>query len=136
MRPKFTRRNALSSLGIWAAASPLLEAQEFESPRLRGEPAGRVTPLNEIVDPFEMEAVAERKLSSVLFSAIAGGDRQAFERIVFRPRRFINPQPVDLTVELFGEKLYTPLIVGPVAAIARTNSPCMISRIRCIPCGP
>ena len=58
MRPKFTRRNALSSLGLWAAGSPLLEAQEFEGPRLQGEPPGRVTPLNEIVNAFEMEAVA------------------------------------------------------------------------------
>jgi 4-hydroxymandelate oxidase len=115
MRPKFTRRNALSSLGIWAAGSPLLEAQEFEGPRLQGEPPGRITPLNETVNAFEIEAAAERKLSSTVFSAIAGGDRQAFERIVFRPRRFINPQPIDLTVELFGEKLYTPIIVGPVA---------------------
>src|SRR6185436_16585848 len=99
----YSRRTALRNLGVWAAASPLLTAQETQSPKLAGEPPGRITPRAELLNVFEVEAMAERKLPGTVFSAIAGGDRRAFERIIFRPRRFINPVPLDLTVELFGE---------------------------------
>jgi 4-hydroxymandelate oxidase len=115
MSTAYSRRTALRSLGIWAAASPLLKAQETQSPKLMGEPPGRIAPRSELLNVFEVEAMAERKLPSTVFSAIAGGDRRAFERIIFRPRRFINPVPLDLTVELFGEKMYTPILVGPAS---------------------
>jgi 4-hydroxymandelate oxidase len=113
------RRTALRRLASWAAASRLLRAQEKQGPRLTGEAAGRITPLAEVLNPWEFEAMAERKLAPQYFAAIAGGDRSAFERIVFRPRRFINAVPLDLSVTLFGEKLYTPIVVGPAQNVQR-----------------
>src|SRR5262245_8585931 len=53
----FTRRRALGSLGSLLAASPVLQGQE-----LIGEPPGRITPRAELVNLFEVEAVAKRKL--------------------------------------------------------------------------
>jgi 4-hydroxymandelate oxidase len=80
-----------------------------------GEPPGRITPRNELLNTFEVEAMAERKLPAAVFASIAGGDRRAFEHMIFRPRRFINPVPLDLTVDLFGEKMYTPILAGPAS---------------------
>ena len=115
MRARVSRRAVLTRLGLWAAASPLLKAQESASPRLLGEPSGRIAPLAEVLNPWEFEAMAERKLPPALFASIAGGDRKIFEHIIFRPRRYINPVELDLTANLFGDKLYTPILVGPAA---------------------
>ena len=105
-----TRRRALGSLGSLLAASPLLEGQE-----LIGEPAGRITPRAELVNLFEVEAVAKRKLSGAVYSTIAGGDRRAFDRMTFRPRMLVDVQKLDLTTQLFGETLFAPILAGPMS---------------------
>ena len=112
MKTKSTRRTALRGLGLWAAGSPLLGA---DAPKLEGEPPGRITPRAELVIVSEVEAVAQRKLASTLYATIAGGDRDAYERILLRPRRFVNVERLDLTAELFGEKMFTPILVGPAS---------------------
>jgi 4-hydroxymandelate oxidase len=109
-RPGWTRRRALEAFGSLLAASPLLRAQE-----LAGEPAGRIAPREELVNLFEVEAVAKRKLAPDVYSTIAGSDRAAFDRITFRPRMMVNVVHLDLTTELFGEKLFTPILMGPMA---------------------
>jgi len=114
MKTEGTRRTALKCLGTWAAASPVLCGQTNE-PRLEGEPVGRLTPREQAVNVFEVEAVAQRKLAATVYSTIAGGDRLAFDRILLRPRRFVNVENLDLTAELFGQKMFTPILVGPAA---------------------
>ena len=106
----FTRRRALGSLGSLLAASPLLQGQE-----LIGEPPGRIAPRAELVNLFEVEAVAKRKLPGTVYSSIAGGDRKAFDRMTFRPRMLVNVQRMDLTTELLGETLFAPILAGPMA---------------------
>src|SRR5438128_2499903 len=107
---RFSRRQALESIGSLFGASPLLRAQE-----LIGEPPGRIAPRAEVVNVFEVEAVAKRKLSSVAYSTIAGSDRKAFDRMTFRPRMLVDVQKLDLTTELFGEKLFAPILAGPMS---------------------
>ena len=114
MSANFSRRRALSSLGLWAAASPLLNAQD-EAPRRNLEAAGRIAPRAELVNVPEFEVMAQRKLAATTFSTIADGDRRAFERIIFRPRMLVNTTKLDLSVDLFGEKLFAPIIVGPAS---------------------
>ena len=109
-RDRFSRRRALKNFGCLMAASPLLKAQE-----LAGEPPGRITPRQEAVNVFEVEAMAQRKLPGPVYSMIAGSDRRAFDRITFRPRMLVNVQQIDLTTELFGEKMFAPILVGPMS---------------------
>ncbi len=113
-----TRRTALRSLGLWAAGSPLLRAQE-DAPLYHGEPPGRIAPRSELINVLEYEEMAERKLGSAAFAAIAGGDRSAFERMIFRPRMFVNTTQLDLSLELFGQKMLAPILVGPASEQAR-----------------
>jgi len=115
MSVKLTRRTALASLGLWQAASPLLRGQETKWPRPVGEAPGRITPLEEVLNTFEMEAMAERKLTPAAFGTLAGGDRAVFDHIIFRPRRYLHAEEIDLTTTLFGETLYTPILVGPAS---------------------
>jgi 4-hydroxymandelate oxidase len=105
-----TRRQALAALGSLAASSPLLRAQE-----LIGEPPGRITPLAEIVNIFEFEPMAKRKLDGGTFSTIAGGDRTDLDRITFRPRMMVDSSHLDLATELLGQSMFAPILVGPAS---------------------
>lgn len=111
------RREALVRLGAFLAASPLARAQTV--PKIVGEPPGRVPPLEELINTLEFEPMARRKLAHAAYREIAGGEREGFERIVFRPRLMVNTEELDLTTELFDESLFTPIVVGPASHQSR-----------------
>jgi isopentenyl diphosphate isomerase/L-lactate dehydrogenase-like FMN-dependent dehydrogenase len=81
--------------------------------------AQRMAPVEELANTLEMEVMARQKLPPELFREIAGGDRAAFDRITFRPRMMVNTLGIDLTTELFGEKHFAPILVGPLAMQGR-----------------
>jgi isopentenyl diphosphate isomerase/L-lactate dehydrogenase-like FMN-dependent dehydrogenase len=70
----------------------------------------------------EFENVAERSLAPVVYANIAGGDRSFFDRITFRPRMMVPTARLDLSVSLFGEKMFAPLMVGPVAQLQKYHA--------------
>jgi isopentenyl diphosphate isomerase/L-lactate dehydrogenase-like FMN-dependent dehydrogenase len=109
----FTRRRALARFGSLLAASPLLQAQR--APKLIGEPAGRIAPRAELINVLEFAPMAERKLDSPAYAAIAGGDRRFFDRITFRQRLMVNTLELDLTTELCGTTMFAPILVGPAS---------------------
>lgn len=84
-----------------------------------GEPPGRITPVDEFVNTLEVELMAQRKLSPALFREIAGSDRRAFERITFRPRMLVDTTKLDLSLDLFGQRHFAPLLIGPAAQAHR-----------------
>jgi 4-hydroxymandelate oxidase len=109
-----TRRKALAGLGSLAAASPLIADHP---PKLIGEPPGRIAPRADLVNVLEFENMAERNLAPDVFAAIAGSDRSFFDRITFRPRMMVPTSHLDLAISLFGEKMFAPVIVGPMARL-------------------
>jgi hypothetical protein len=104
-----TRRQALAAYASLLAASPRLRAQ-----KLAGEAPRRIPPFQELLNPQEFEAVAERTLDGPTFAEIAGGERNALDRITFRPRLMIDSRQMDLSTELFGQSLFTPVLIGPL----------------------
>jgi isopentenyl diphosphate isomerase/L-lactate dehydrogenase-like FMN-dependent dehydrogenase len=112
MKKALTRRQALAGFGSLAAATSL---QAADAPKLIGEPPGRIAPRDELVNVLEFESVAERMVAPVAFSHIAGSDRSSFDRITFRPRMMVPTTNLDMTVELFGVKMFAPIMVGPTA---------------------
>ena len=72
-------------------------------------------PRHELVNAFEFEEVARMMLAPEVFSSIAGSDRAAFDRVTLRPRMCIPVLDMNLTVDLFGDAHFTPILVGPVA---------------------
>ncbi len=118
-----SRRDALRRLQALLAASPLLGAQAPHSPE-------RIAPLAELLNALELEGAARQKLPKPVFDHIAAGagdertlrrNREFFERITFRPRMLVDVSKQDLSVELFGERLFTPLIAGPTALQGRAH---------------
>jgi len=83
--------------------------------QLIGEPPGRITPVDETVNIFEVEAMAQRRLDALTYAEIAGSDRRAFDRMTFRPRMMVDTTKLDLTLQLFGSPMFTPIVGGPIS---------------------
>ena len=124
-----TRRQAVRQLSMWAAASPLLAAPQGP-PREVFEP-DRIGPVDELINAFEFEEVARKRLPETLYDHIAGGagaertlrrNREFFERITFRPRMLVDVSEMDLSLDLFGDKLFAPILVGPSAGHRRVHA--------------
>jgi 4-hydroxymandelate oxidase len=95
-----SRRQLLGGVGAFAAqaAAPL-----------------RLVPRADLVNVLEYEAQAKRKLAAPAYALIAGGDRAPFDRITLHPRLCVPVLDMDLSVTLFGETHFTPIVVGPVS---------------------
>ena len=52
--------------------------------------------------------MAARKLAPCDYAAISGSDRAFFERITFRPRMMVPTMNLDLSLQLFGDKMFAP----------------------------
>jgi isopentenyl diphosphate isomerase/L-lactate dehydrogenase-like FMN-dependent dehydrogenase len=75
----------------------------------------KLAPCDELLNAFEFEEQARLALPPNLFQTIAGGDRDPFNRITFRPRMNNPVLDMDLTVEVLGQPLFTPIVVGPIS---------------------
>lgn len=106
-----TRREALTALSSLAAA-PLARAYV---PPEASAPSNTIAPAADLGNVLEFEEMASRRLAPCAYAAIAGGDRAFFERITLRPRMMAPTMNLDLSLELFGEKMFAPIIAGPIA---------------------
>lgn len=113
-RAPFNRRQALAGLTSLFAGSPLLTAQDVPVPELLGEAPGRIAPYDDLANAFEFEPMAERKLNQETFAAIADSDHAAWDAITFR-QRMVDTTNLDLTIDLFGDAHFTPILVGPAS---------------------
>ncbi len=125
-----SRRNFLKFL----AGSPLLAyaapgfAHETPSrlpdpmawaPRDMGEP---IKSPKDAINVFDFEPAAYKNVPPAHFGYMASGiddevtlraNREAFNRLVLRPRRLVDVTNVDPGIELFGVKWETPIIIAP-----------------------
>jgi len=90
--PSLSRREALAGYAALLAGSPL------RSQSLTGEPQDRIAPPD-----------------SGTYAEISGSDRKPFDRITFRPRLMVNTTKLDLSVGLFGQNMFAPILIGPVS---------------------
>jgi 4-hydroxymandelate oxidase len=129
----YTRRQLLGGFGAAVAGLPLArvlstEAAAAAAPTIDSGP--RVTPLDEIVLVRELEESARLSLPPEAFAAIAGTERAGFERITLRPRVMIPTNDMNLSVELFGDRHFTPIIVGPVPDQRRFHAGAEMETVR------
>lgn len=113
---RLTRRRVLQSAGaamagaLTASSSPAAQAPQASAQAIP------LVPRVDLVNVLEYEEQARRVLSPTRFARIAGGDRSAFDRMTLRPRLMVPTTDLDLTLSLFGERLFAPIVVGPLAA--------------------
>src|SRR5579864_3806452 len=78
------------------------------------------------IHPFALEHQARRSMSNAAFAYIAGGagiestmvaNQHAFERWRIVPRVMIDVSHCDAGIELFGQKLSSPLLLAPIGVL-------------------
>ena len=126
-----TRRQALGAAGAMLAGSQIAPGSTAPVPGVQpaAERAG-VPPRAELVNTHEYEEQAKLKLAPAVYSLIAGGDREGFDRITIRPRVLVDTLGLDLNVTLFGERLFAPIVIGPVAEQRRFHADGELATVR------
>jgi len=78
------------------------------------------------IDLLKLEETAKARMSPEAFAYIAGGagnestvrsNREAFEKVKIVPRMLRNVSERDTSIELFGQKLPSPLLLSPVGVL-------------------
>nr|CAD1841556.1 unnamed protein product [Ananas comosus var. bracteatus] len=78
----------------------------------------------EITNVMEYEAIAKQKLPKMVYDYYASGaedqwtlqeNREAFSRILFRPRILIDVSNIDMTTTVLGFKISMPIMIAPTA---------------------
>jgi isopentenyl diphosphate isomerase/L-lactate dehydrogenase-like FMN-dependent dehydrogenase len=109
---RLTRRHALRQLAAMFASSPFL----------RGQSAPADDPLMDAVSVMDFAAFAKKKLDPVAWDYLELGsedevslhdNRAAFNRIILRPRALVDVHKIDLSLDLFGQKLAYPILLDP-----------------------
>lgn len=104
---------------MFLAGSPLLKAQQ-DLPNT----AERIPSMDELVNVFEFEPVCKARVARQNYDFVAGGvdnewslrhNREAFDKIMLRPRMLVNASKMDLSLTLFGDKFDFPIFVAPTA---------------------
>jgi isopentenyl diphosphate isomerase/L-lactate dehydrogenase-like FMN-dependent dehydrogenase len=120
-----TRREAIRGFSAFLAASPFARAQ-LDLPYA----AERVPPLDDLVNVFEFEPLCKARVPRQAYDFVAGGvdnewslrhNREAFDRITFRPRMFVNASEMDLSLTLFGDRIAFPVLIAPTAGHGLLN---------------
>jgi isopentenyl diphosphate isomerase/L-lactate dehydrogenase-like FMN-dependent dehydrogenase len=124
--PDPSRRNFAKFL----LASPLLLQSKQLLAAATEQPLAVVRELIEhaadAIDIFDFEAVAANRLSEAHYTYLSMGvqhevtlraNSSAFDNVKLQPRRLVGSvKDVDLSTELFGEKLSHPIILSPVGS--------------------
>jgi 4-hydroxymandelate oxidase len=90
----------------------------------------RTPPHDELINTFEFEEVARRRLPAAVYAEITGSDRTAFDRMTFRPRVNVATMDMDLSVNVCGATHFTPIFVGPVAEQRRFHQEAELAMVR------
>ena len=123
-----TRRRALGAAGAVLVGSRVTPASTAGVQP--GAERGGVAPRAELVNALEYEEQAKLKLAPAVYSLIAGGDRGGFDRITLRPRMLVDTVGLDLSVTLFGEQHFAPIVVGPVADQKRFHADAELATVK------
>jgi len=108
-----SRRQALLKLTQFALASPLLMGQDL----IKTE-----DPLLHPINVFDFEKLAQAKVDKVAWDYMSEGaedevslrdNREAFNRIILRPRFLTDVHKIDLSTTLLGNKLEYPIFICP-----------------------
>jgi isopentenyl diphosphate isomerase/L-lactate dehydrogenase-like FMN-dependent dehydrogenase len=123
------RRDAFKGLLGFLAASPLAAPQtpQLDIPYSRE----RVPALEDLVNVFDFEPICKMRLPRQNYDYIAGGvdnewslrhNREAFDKITFRPRMLVNTSALDLSLTLFGDKIAAPILIAPTGGQGLAHS--------------
>ena len=86
---------------------------------------GLITSLDQAVNVWDFESAFRDRLNAGHYAYVAQGaddlgtiaaNRAGFQRIGLRPRRLVDVSTIDLSIDLFGQRLSSPVFLCPVGA--------------------
>ncbi len=89
------------------------------------EVASRITSSADAINVFDFQTVAERVLPPAHYGYLATGvdddatlraNREGFHEFQLRPKRLVDVSNIDMSVELFGERWDTPIVLAPAGS--------------------
>jgi len=105
----------MGSMAAWAADRPsYIEALTAAADLIKSP--------KEAINVFDFEAVMRKNVPPAHFGYMASGidnettlraNREAFQKYYLRPRRLNDVSKVDMTLEIFGYKYDSPIIIAP-----------------------
>ena len=107
------------------AASPLLTEFSAFAQEVEATIGERLTDPSEVINVFEMEAIAREKIPPAHFGYLATGvdgditlraNRAGFTRFQIRPRRLVDVSQPDLSVNVLGAEARSPIFICPVGS--------------------
>ena len=107
------------------AASPLLTSYEAFAQEVEETLGERLTDPRQVVNIFEMEAIASEKVPPAHFGYLISGvdsdttlhaNREGYSRFQIRPRRLVNVQELDTSINVLGAKANSPIILSPIGS--------------------
>lgn len=107
------------------AASPLFSSYFSFADALAQTTDGVISSPAEAINVFEFEAAARKTLPPAHFGYLATGvdsdvtlkaNREGFSHYQLRPRRLVDVSRVDTSIELFGTKWDTPVVIAPIGS--------------------
>ncbi len=115
------------------AGSPLLSFAGLQACTIDREERSRsVRELTQLIaspddalNVFDFEAVARNNLPPAHFGYMATGvdddatlraNREGYSRLFVRPRRLVDVTNIDMSVELFGERWESPIVISPTGS--------------------
>jgi 4-hydroxymandelate oxidase len=116
-----TRREALLSAGVLAAAGVLPAASRGESPQT-SEVSAALGP--EFACLTDFEPVAKQRMSPMAWEYVTGaaadeltvkGNREAYQKIRLKPHVLVDVSSLDTRVTLFGKQHAFPILLAPTS---------------------
>jgi len=124
-----SRRHLLQFL----AASPLLAQAALAEGMRSSDPAEwaprdfdkLIADPKEALDVFDFEPVMKKNVPPAHFGYMATGaddevtlsaNRESFRKFVLRPRRLVDVSTIDMSLELFGAKYDSPIVIAPTGS--------------------
>lgn len=113
------------------AASPLLTSYDAFAQEVEETLGQRLTDPSEVINVFEMEAVAREKIPPAHFGYLSTGvdgdltlraNRAGFSRFQIKPRRLVDVSQPDLSVNVLGTEAASPIFICPVGSHGGFNA--------------
>lgn len=113
------------------AASPLLTSYDAFAQAVEETLGERLTDPSQVINVWEMEAVARSKVPPAHFGYLISGvdsdgtlraNRAGYTRFQIRPRRLVNVSQIDTSVDLLGARAGSPIFLSPVGSTGAFHS--------------
>ncbi len=113
------------------AASPLLGSYEAFAQEVEQTLGQRLKNAADVINIFEMEAIARENVPAAHFGYLISGvdsdltlhaNQMGYSRYQIRPRRLVNVQSIDTSINFLGASANSPIMLSPIGSAGAFHS--------------